>query len=294
MDELTYNHALLARKTISQTFALTDLSCKEVTEKSYQKQISYFLSELGSQPISMLHEAIKAFITQERASASTKKIRQFALLKYFKTVLEDSPLERAKIEQYIKAIPIEKKATLALNEEQALTLDQVNFIKRLPLTLKQQACFLGLLETGLRASELLSIKLSDIQPSNHSQAVSMVKVLGKGNKTREIYLNNEIIELAKSAYQGSTYLFEGDPKNGKPAPINYQTLHATVKAIGKKAGLKKVLHPHMLRHTFATLALKHGKKSIKAISTYLGHASTAITQDVYMHDNFEAKDFEDI
>ena len=279
---------LESRKTIVDVFHPLALNCQEVTELSYQKQLSYFFQELGSQPLTLLNTVITSFIMQESASLSTKKIRKYALLKYFKTVLKGRPLELATLVQHVNDIPLEKKATLALKEDDALSLEQVNIIKSIKLTAKQRAVFFGLVESGLRASELINIKLSDIKPSNHNDNVSVVTVLGKGNKLRDIYLNNDIIAMAREAYQGSVWLYEG--KDGKA--LSYKSLYATVKAIGKKAGFKKVLHPHMLRHTFATLALKHGSKSIKAISTYLGHASTAITQDVYMHDGFTASDFE--
>ena len=277
-----------SRKTIVDVFRPLALNCQEVTELSYQKQLSYFFQELGSQPLTLLNTVITSFIMQESASLSTKKIRKYALLKYFKTVLKGRPLELATLVQHVNDIPLEKKATLALKEDDALSLEQVNIIKSIKLTAKQRAVFFGLVESGLRASELIGIKISDIKPSNHNDNVSVVTVLGKGNKLRDIYLNNDIIAMAREAYQGSVWLYEG--KDGKA--LSYKSLYATVKAIGKKAGFKKVLHPHMLRHTFATLALKHGSKSIKAISIYLGHASTAITQDVYMHDGFTASDFE--
>ena len=84
------------------------------------------------------------------------------------------------------------------------------------------------------------------------------------------------------------YLFEGE--NGKP--LSHHSLYSTTKAIGEKAGLGVVLHPHMLRHTFATREVKKGKKSIKAISTYLGHSDIATTLDIYVHDVYTAEDFE--
>ena len=275
-------------RKIADVMTMVDLACRVVTESNYQAQLSLFVKQFGNYGFMNLQGAIKEFLSHEGSSLATKRIRKYALLKYFKVLLASMPLERASITQYINDLPIEKKVTLALRDEQALTLDQVNFVKKVKLTLKQRAVFFGLVETGLRASELIGIKLSDIKPSIHSNLTSEVRVLGKGSKERFVYLNNEIISMAREAYQGSTYLYEG--KNGKP--INYQTLHATVEAIGKKVGIP--LHPHMLRHTFATLAVKSGRKSIKAISNYLGHASTAITQDVYIHDNFSAKDFEEI
>lgn len=299
---------VVASYAISDVFLPTALSCRVVTERSYQKQLSYFFQELGNQPLTMLREAISAFVGEERASWSTRRLRKYAMLKYFKTVVEN-PLERYEIVDFIQQLEIPKQVTRAISKEKYLTKEQVEKIRKLDLTPKQRAVFNCLYETGMRASELTNIKISDIKASieEDAEGVSVITILGKGNKVREVYLDDSYVSQARVAFGGSTYLIEG--ANGKP--LSHHSLYAIVKAIGKKAGITRkktdkngniqkfkngkekiesALHPHMLRHTFATLSIE-AKVDTKALSEYLGHSKTAITEDFYIHTRLSAKDF---
>lgn len=136
---------------------------------------------------------------------------------------------------------------------------------------------------GLRVSELLDLRLSDL-----FFAEGFIRVTGKGNKQRFVPIgrfNQDCIEL---------YLREirphWGPKKGnedivflsrRGSRLTRALVFAVVKDLGERAGLRKNISPHTLRHSFATHLLQNGA-DIRAIQQMLGHESITTTE-VYMH-----------
>lgn len=127
--------------------------------------------------------------------------------------------------------------------------------------------------SGLRVSELLGLRLKN---SSQRGNVCYFKVVGKGRKERTIYLDTDLVKRIKKVFASKDYLFIN--KEGEPFSRRY--IHMEINKYGKKL-LDKDVHPHTLRHSFATIKHQEGK-SIKGISKYLGHSSTSITLDMYV------------
>ena len=133
--------------------------------------------------------------------------------------------------------------------------------------------------TGIRLSELMSIKISDLNFDNN-----LVKVLGKRNKERLIPLSTRIVKELQffiEKYKIDNYLFTNLGGTKVYTKLVYRIVN---KYIGKISSINKK-SPHILRHTFATHMLNNGA-DINAIKELLGHANLSATQ-VYTHNTIE-------
>ncbi len=145
--------------------------------------------------------------------------------------------------------------------------------------------------TGLRVSELIGIKIKDIKTvSNNEVKYKSIKVIGKGNKERDVKIGMELYTQIVEVFGGQEYLFETHNHRA----YTRQYIHLIVRKAGQRVLGTTQVHPHTLRHSFATHVLVNEKKTIKAVSSYLGHSSTAITNDFYIHDELEAEDVIDL
>ncbi len=133
-----------------------------------------------------------------------------------------------------------------------------------------------LAETGLRASELLSLKVRDIDLERGE-----VRVRGKYGKERIVILG-PISKTLLNAYIERTGKSPREPL----IPLTYQALHKRLKRLAERAGIDPSrVRPHVLRHTFATEAVRRGM-SLPALQKLLGHSDIKITE-VYLHMTLE-------
>lgn len=138
-------------------------------------------------------------------------------------------------------------------------------------------CILQLLYgAGLRLNELLNLKVKDID----SDSMLIHVFNAKGNKDRVVMLSRILLSDLKKyylKYRPSEYLFEGQ-KGGRYSERSVQSI---VRNAAIKAGIKKKVTPHILRHSFATHLLENGT-DIRYIQQLLGHASLKTTE-IYTH-----------
>jgi len=128
---------------------------------------------------------------------------------------------------------------------------------------------------GMRVSELVGVKVGDVDLERHA-----IRIRGKGAKEREVFFSPALRPLLERAIRGrdpDEPLIPG--RKGKP--LHYVSVERILKRLAKKAGLKKKVTPHILRHSFATHSLMRGM-DVREIQELLGHASLKTTQ-VYTH-----------
>jgi len=127
-------------------------------------------------------------------------------------------------------------------------------------------------ESGLRAGEILSLTWGDVDLDR-----GVVRVRGKYGKERLALLGPYGLSALEEAY----YQLRPRPRD-RVVPISYQALYKRVKALAERAGLDPSrVRPHVLRHTFATEALRRGV-SLPALQRMLGHSDIKVTQR-YLH-----------
>lgn len=132
--------------------------------------------------------------------------------------------------------------------------------------------------TGMRVSELASLKVKDFE---FSQNYGWVRQ-GKGGKDRlfiiPIKLKEELLQWISSAgLLGEQHLFSGN----RAAPVSTATIRAIIKDAARKARITKNVHPHTLRHSFATHLIQDGY-AVTELQPLLGHASIQTTM-IYLH-----------
>lgn len=234
----------------------------------------------------LTYENIISFLRKNRKTKSnaTLAIYKAALKKLIKQSVKDIT-QKAIIDQAFSEIKIHKQDK-AITKEKIISKDTVKEMMSLS-NKKNELIIHTLYSTGLRVSELINIKLKDCKILNEDGIKYIsVSIVGKGNKERKIKLNLSLYEKIKKVFSSKEYLFE--TKNNKP--FNRQAIYRIINRAGEKALGTKQVHPHTLRHSFATELLVKENKSLKAVSKYLGHSSTAITSDFYIHDELSIKD----
>lgn len=160
-----------------------------------------------------------------------------------------------------------------------------------PIGLRNKAMLEVLYAAGLRVSELVSLRLHDLnvtyEPGAGEIKHGFLVCYGKGNKERIVPIANSVIgviqeylsrarkELLKR--KDSDFLF----LNNRGGKLTRQSVWLMISHYGRQAGLRTKLTPHILRHSFATHLLEHGA-DLRAVQMMLGHADIATTQ-VYTH-----------
>jgi integrase/recombinase XerD len=161
-----------------------------------------------------------------------------------------------------------------------LLLDKANFKSNLGL--RDQAILELLYATGMRVSELIYLKIEDINMENR-----MLKCLGKGAKERiipfgskadeslRLYLDKVRQKLVKNPNEDILFL------NSRGERLSRQGIFYLVKKYVRKAGIEKKITPHTLRHTLATHLLENGA-DLRSVQEMLGHSDISTTQ-IYTH-----------
>ena len=157
-------------------------------------------------------------------------------------------------------------------------LSEVEILRLLSATtnLKHKAILVTIYSCGLRMSEVLNLKISDIQSDRN-----LLLVRGaKGHKDRNTLLSATTLALLRkyyTAYKPKEYLFEGQSGSQYSA----KSVQNIIKRSMKSAGIKRPASAHTLRHSFATHLLENGT-DLRYIQTLLGHSSPKTTE-IYTH-----------
>ncbi|HJO92853.1 MAG TPA: site-specific tyrosine recombinase XerD, partial [Victivallales bacterium] len=162
-------------------------------------------------------------------------------------------------------------------------LDVFSIRARDPLTIRNRAIIEVLYSCGLRVSETVTLSLNDIKFDE-----GVIRVIGKGSKERIVplgqhaekiiykYIDRARPELLKDKENESTVFLSNHGK-----PLDRERIWGIVKDAAKLAGIKKNIHPHTLRHSFASHLLENGA-DLRVIQEMLGHADISTTQ-IYTH-----------
>ena len=163
-----------------------------------------------------------------------------------------------------------------------LSPDEVRRLIAGAKNLYHRTMLMTLYGTGLRRSELLQLKVGDID----SRRMVVRVERGKGGHGREVPLRPTLLAALREYYRWmrpQTYLFPGTPRRlaHRPAPHARRSIWEAVRFAARAAGIDRRVSPHTLRHSYATHLLEAGA-DLRTIQVLLGHADLTHTT-VYLH-----------
>ena len=151
-----------------------------------------------------------------------------------------------------------------------------------PLGIRDRAMLETLYATGLRVSELVNLRTTEVDLQ-----VGVVRVVGKGNKERLVPLGERALDALEGYLKEARRGLLGNRASGfmfvtaRGGPMSRQAFWQLIKRYSRKAGLSTEPSPHTLRHAFATHLLNHGA-DLRSVQMLLGHADLSTTQ-IYTH-----------
>lgn len=234
-----------------------------MTVRNYGFFVDKFLKRIKKENASELTQDDAKLYLSELFDTKAKNTIMLAAasLKFFYTEILKKEFSDVKIPKKDKKLP----SVLSKEEVKKLIEATDNVKSRLIISLLYSA--------GLRVSELVKLKISDV---NFSENTGWVRS-GKGSKDR-IFALSEALGKELQDYlkeRGNEYVFS------KEKPLTTRNIQKIISLTRKRAGIDKKVTPHTLRHSFATHLLEQGT-DIRVIQSILGHASLNTTQ-VYTH-----------
>jgi integrase/recombinase XerD len=238
----------------------------ENTIKSYISANKKFLDFLNKTVEEISEDDVKKYLSTISDKSATSIILFLSAIKYsFSSILKKDITSGIKRPKKEKRIP-----EVLTKEEMKKFLSSIKNKKSKLMLSLMYSC-------GLRVSELINLKIDDLFLEEKVGKIN----LGKGKKDRFFNIPQNLIkplkkQIEKQRKNGQEFLFSG-PK-GRLSERNIQKI---VKKVAKKAGIKKQISPHTLRHSFATHLLENGI-DIRKIQELLGHSSISTTE-IYTH-----------
>lgn len=257
------------------------------TLESYRRDLRQFAlwhARLGGQSmLDATHADIQAYLGHRYAqkTRATSAARLLSSLKrFFRHALRNNrisvdPTLRIESPKLPRALP---KAITEAHVDSLLEAPDI----RAPLGLRDRAMLETLYASGLRVSELVTLKTVQV-----SHDMGVVRVMGKGSKERLVPLGEEALAWIKR------YLAEARPDilagrvsddlfvTSRAAAMTRQAFWTLIKRYALQAGITAKVSPHTLRHAFATHLLNHGA-DLRVVQLLLGHADISTTQ-IYTH-----------
>lgn len=248
------------------------------TIKSYAYDLKGFLTALNKHSTDdFLPTDVSDYvrIQSKQLKETSTIVRRISSTKNFYLFLErehiiNLSLKKVEIPKGVKSLPI----SIPVEEVEAL-LNAPDLEK--PEGQRDRAMLETMYSSGLRVSELLSLKLKQVNIEK-----SIIDVIGKGNKERKVPIGDYALDYLK------LYIGDGRRKNiGKKSeylflnrygePLSRQYFFKQIKKYAEQVGIKEEISPHTLRHCFATHMLEHGAE-LRAVQEMLGHSNIATTQ----------------
>ncbi|MDF1724631.1 MAG: tyrosine recombinase XerC [Alcanivorax sp.] len=258
------------------------------TVSNYQRDLKDAFRLTGQRDWATLtvHDMRSLVATLHRQGKGGKTIaRLLSTLRTFYSYLMREGLARDNPAVDVRPPKSGKRLPKALDADQVGQLLDAGMEKDDPLSLRDQAIMELFYACGLRLAELLSLNLDSLDLS-----AGQLLVTGKGNKTRQLPIGKPALTAVRRWLKARTLFIKDSEekalflsKNGRR--LSPSSVQQRLKRHALERGLDDHLHPHKLRHSFATHLLE-SSGDLRAVQELLGHADLATTQ-VYTHLDFQ-------
>jgi site-specific recombinase XerD len=246
----------------------------EKTRNDYVRNVRAFAAFIGQSPDTATAEDVRLFqLHQTRIGMQPPSINSaVSALRFFFTVT----LDRPDLARRLTVVPQPRRIPAVLSVE------EVTLLLRAASAPKYKAAFATAYGAGLRVSEVVALKVGDVD----SERMLLRVERGKGRKDRHAMLSPQLLELLRAWWREGQrrslllpggWLFPGrNPVEPLSARQFCRAVHAAAQAAAQAAGIKKRVSPHTLRHSFATHLLEQDT-DIRVIQVLLGHAKLDTT-----------------
>ena len=256
------------------------------TLESYRRDLVQFAEWLEKHAGKNLLRAERADIERHLAArfplAKPRSISRLisSLKRYYRFALRENQVTVDPTQQ-IGAPKLPRSLPKSLSEDEVESLLKAADDSQI-LGLRDRAMLETLYATGLRVSELVGMKVSEV-----SLDMGVVRVMGKGSKERLVPLGEESLDwIRRYLREGRPAILDGQLSDSlfvtqRGGPMTRQAFWYLIKRYAMQADIRKPLSPHVLRHAFATHLLNHGA-DLRVVQMLLGHADISTTQ-IYTH-----------
>jgi integrase/recombinase XerD len=255
------------------------------TLESYRRDLNQFadwLEKRGKELITVTRSDLEAYLAHKNPHAKPRSIGRLiaSLRRFYRYLLRESLVsEDPTLQLDSPKLPRSLPKSLTEEEVEAL-LNQPDTDQMLGL--RDRAMLEMLYATGLRVSELVNIKVTEISLNE-----GVVRATGKGSKTRLVPLGEESLDwITRYMKDARPQILDGQMSESmfvtqRGGAMTRQAFWYLIKRHAKLAGIQKHMSPHVLRHAFATHLLNHGA-DLRVVQMLLGHADISTTQ-IYTH-----------
>lgn len=239
----------------------------------YIKDLKTVKTETILEYLSYLKKLGYSARSESRSLSALKSFYKFLCLENY---IESNPVIT------ISAPKLDKKLPVVLSVDEVMSL--LNILNDdTPYNARNHAMIEVMYGTGLRVSELVNLKLSELHLTD-----KMISTVGKGSKERLVPINDYASVVLRNYiinYRPQLLKKGKDPSyvflNNLGEPLSRQSFFLILKRLAKEAGIEKEISPHTLRHSFATHLLEAGT-DLRYIQEMLGHEDISTTQ-IYTH-----------
>ncbi len=257
----------------------------ENTIQSYSRDLMRFFQFLEKRKLSPLlvtqDDIVEYVGTLSAVLSARSTARNISALKmFFRFLVSDGKIESSPA-RLLHTPKLERRLPEILSPKEVELLLSTPDISK-PLGQRDKAMLEVLYATGLRVSELVGLNISNINLD-----AGYVRTVGKGSKERMVPMGSKALEALKDYLsdgragllkkQSSSFLF----LNSRGRHMTRQGFWKIIKRYGLAAGIKKVITPHIMRHSFASHLLEYGA-DLRSVQVMLGHADISTTQ-IYTH-----------